>query len=1520
MARFGLPDREGLYDPANEHDACGVGFIANIKGVASHDIIMKGIEILVNLTHRGAVGSDPLTGDGAGILMQLPDEFFREKCSGLGFELPARGRYAVGMVFLPQSQFAQRQCEEILEQVVATEGCSVLGWRDVPMNREVLGVTSKATCPVVRQLFIGGDFPDQDAFERRLYIIRRLAEKRVEESLGTRDAEAFYVPSMSSRTIVYKGMLVANQVPGLYTDLTNPLMKSAIALVHQRYSTNTFPSWPLAHPFRMVAHNGEINTLRGNINNMRARYKSLLSRHFSREDMEKLLPVVIEGGSDSACFDNVLELLVLSGRTLPHAMMMMIPEAWGTKYHMGTDRRAFYEYHSMFMEPWDGPAAMAFSNGLQVGATLDRNGLRPGRYTVTKDGVIVLASETGVIDIPAEHVALKGRLMPGKMLLVDTELGRVLTDEEVKAGVCRSQPYRRWVAANHIDLRGLFEGTPDLVRRDGDEITELELAFGYTREDEDVIIHPMANDGYEPVGSMGNDTPLAVLSDEPQLLYNYFKQLFAQVTNPPIDPIREKLVMSLTTYIGRQGNLLEETPEHARMLKIRTPILTNADLELIRNAKHPEFRSKTLDTTFVAADGAAGMRAAIERLRREAESAIADGYAVIILSDRAVSPERAPIPALLAVSAVHQYKVRLGTSSQASLILESGEPREVMHFALLLGYGCGAINPYLAMEVIARMQEENRFAAETSAYDAIEHYCKAIESGLLKIFSKMGISTLRSYRGAQIFEALGLGKEFVDEFFTNTPSRIGGIGIEEVAKETLLRHAEAFKSRRVGPLMLPVGGVYSLRRGGERHLWTPTAIQKLQLATRRADRKLYREFAQEINHQENRHVTLRSLLDFKVDPSKSIPLDEVERASDIVRRFVTGAMSFGSISREAHESMAIAMNRLGGMSNSGEGGEDRARYKPMENGDSRCSATKQVASGRFGVTAEYLVNAKELQIKMAQGAKPGEGGQLPGDKVNVEIASVRHSTPGVSLISPPPHHDIYSIEDLAQIIFDLKNVNPAARINVKLVSEIGVGTVAAGVSKGHADAVLVSGGDGGTGASPISSIKHAGIPWELGLSETQQTLVKNGLRSRIRVQTDGQMRTGRDVAVAFMLGAEECTFATAALVTLGCVMMRKCHKNTCPVGVATQDPELRKRYNGHPDYLVNYFHFVAEELREIMAALGVRTVDELVGRVDFLKVRDTVTHWKAKTLDFSGILFIPDRANDKALRKIQEQDHDLGNILDRKLIESAKPALEKKKAVKLAFPIANVNRATGTMLSGEIAKRYGHEGLAEDTVDITFTGSAGQSFGAFGANGLTLRLKGDANDYFGKGLSGAKMIVTPPAKAAFDPAKSVIIGNTAFYGATCGQSYINGLAGERFCVRNSGVRCVVEGVGDHGCEYMTGGVVVVLGRTGVNFAAGMSGGIAFVYDPNQDFDLRCNLDMVDLETVEEEDEAILRQMIEKHLEYTGSRLAKSMLDSWSETLPLFVKVMPMEYRRALGLMSKMDRESRKTKEELVTRG
>jgi glutamate synthase domain-containing protein 2/glutamate synthase domain-containing protein 1/glutamate synthase domain-containing protein 3 len=1497
----GFPTVQGLYDPKSEHDSCGVGFVVNIDGAKSHGIIAKGIEVLKNLEHRGAIGGDQKTGDGAGILFQIPDALLRRECRVLKVDLPDPGRYGVGMIFLPRHNGLQRESMRLLEKTAASEGLKFLGWRDVPVDDTVIEGQARSEQPVIRQCFMDGGGLEWEDLDRKLYVIRRIVERRAEEIAGSNDC--FYVVSLSCRTINYKGLFTGTQLPGYYKDLRDPNTLSALAVIHQRYSTNTFPSWELAQPFRYLAHNGEINTLRGNLNHIRSRETSLRSDLLGH-DIKKILPVIDEKGSDSSCLDNALELLLSAGRSLAHSMLMLVPEAWGVKYPIGPDQRGFFEYHAGLMEPWDGPAAVAFSNGFQVGAMLDRNGLRPARYTVDKKGFMAFASEAGVLDFPPEEIAEKGALRPGQMILVDLKKRRVLKNGEIKTLCARSQPYRRWVEENKITLRG-FYGDVASIEPDLDRLQFRQRLFGYTREDLDMLIAPMASQGQEPVGAMGADTPLAVLSEKNQLLYGYFKQLFAQVTNPPIDPVREELVMSTMTFIGNPGNILSEGPQNSRLIKLQHPVLANEDLRRIRDLNVTGFRSLTLPMGFPAGGSGTKLEVTLEELCGKAEKAVAQGRSLIILSDRNLPENTAPIPALLAVSVVNQHLVRKGIRTSAGVILETGEPREVMHIALLLGYGATAVNPYLAFETVASMALRKELNKDLSVAMAIENYIKSLVKGLLKVMSKMGISTLRSYRSAQVFEAVGLNSDLTERFFRGTSSRIEGIGLNEIAKEANRRYHEAHEPTPEIPRILPSGGHYRLRRDGERHLFNPDSITKLQQAVRRDDYGLYREYAALINEQEEGLSTIRGLFRFReVEP---VPPEEVEPVEEIVKRFVTGAMSFGSISREAHETIAIAMNRLKAMSNSGEGGEDPERYKPMPNGDNLCSAVKQVASGRFGVTAEYLVNARELQIKVAQGAKPGEGGQLPGHKVNEEIARVRHSTPGVTLISPPPHHDIYSIEDLAQLIFDLKNVNPDARISVKLVSEIGVGTVAAGVAKAHADMVLISGYDGGTGASPLSSIRHAGAPWELGLSETQQTLVQNGLRSRIRVQVDGQMKTGRDVVIAALLGAEEYGFATAALVVLGCVMMRKCNANTCPVGIATQDPRLRERYTGRPEYLQTYFNMVAREVREYMARLGCRRLDELIGRSDLIEMNRAVDFWKTGGLDFSRLLYRPEEADNMPRRRTERQVHNIHDVMDRSLIEEAMPALEAGKKVVIERSIRNVNRTTGAMLSGEIARRYGNRGLPEDTICCHFRGAAGQSFGAFAAGGLTLILEGEANDYLGKGLSGGKIIVKPYPGADFDPSENILAGNVLLYGATGGEVYIHGMAGERFAVRNSGACAVVEGVGDHGCEYMTGGRVVVLGETGINFGAGMSGGIAYVYDPGRRFDDRCNLDMVDLELVTDaEDIRELRTMIHKHLQHTGSKRAGDILADWDACLPFFVKVFPMEYRRVLGMMSKED--------------
>lgn len=1512
MKNTTFPEKQGLYDPSNEHDSCGVGFVVNIDGRKTHAIIERGVEVLGKLEHRGATAGDDKTGDGAGILVQIPDQLLREACAAQKIILPPPGQFGVGMIFMPQDEHERGECQRIVQQVVREEGLAFLGWRTMPVCSDALGKKAKAEQPFMMQCFISAKEKviGQDELERKLYIVRRQSELRVQQALELNDR--FYIPSLSTRTIVYKGLMMGTQLTEFYLDLQDKNFVSAFAVIHQRYSTNTFPSWKLAQPFRYLAHNGEINTLRGNLNQMQAREKFLKSPLFG-DNLQKVIPVIDESGSDSACLDNALELLHSCGRDLPHALMMLVPQAWGLKYPIGPDLRGFFEYHAGLMEPWDGPAALAFSDGLSVGALLDRNGLRPARYTITKDRFMVLASETGVLDFDADNIEEKGALRPGQIILVDLEKKRVIKNTEIKTFYTRRQPYRRWVAENKIELHGLFNDVA-AVEPDANKLFFREKLFGYTREDLEMIIAPMAVKGAEPVGSMGSDVPLAVLSEKPQLLYWYFKQLFAQITNPPIDPIREELVMSLMTFMGNPGNILSEIPQNSRLIKLRHPILSNEDLERIQSLSLQEFWTTTLYLGFSAKGNGDDLSEAVGQLCRAAEASVANGCSIIILSDRNLPEDLAPIPALLAVSAVNRYLIDKGMKAGVDIIVETAEAREVHHMALLLGYGAAAINPYLVFEIIADLAIRKVLVPSIPVTKAIENYIDALCHGLLKIMSKMGISTLRSYRGAQLFEAIGLSCDVVERYFTGTASRIEGIGMEEIAAEAKARYKTAYEASPTPSTLLSSGGQYRYRRGEERHLWTPETISLLQDATRTNNYDKYKKYAALVNDQTKAQSTLRGLFTFK--KTKSISVEQVEPESAIIKRFVTSAMSFGSISREAHETLAIAMNRLGARSNSGEGGEDPERYKLLPNGDSRGSAIKQVASGRFGVTAEYLVNAKELQIKIAQGAKPGEGGQLPGHKVNAEIARVRHSTPGVTLISPPPHHDIYSIEDIKQLIFDLKNVNPKARVSVKLVSEMGVGTIAAGVAKAHADMVLISGYDGGTGAAPLSSIKHAGVPWELGLAETQQTLVLNHLRSRIRVQTDGQLKTGRDVIIAALLGAEEFGFATAPLVVCGCIMMRKCHLNTCPVGVATQDEELRKRFSGKPEYVVNFFQMIAKEVREYMAMLGVRTIDELVGRSDLLETNEAINFWKAKGLNFSRI-FAQTLINEKGARRFMEdQGRSLENVLDQKLIAGAQPALTDKKPVMLEMPLKNTDLTVGAMLSGEIAKRYGAQGLKDDTITCKFIGAAGQSFGAFAMKGLTLILEGESNDYLGKGICGGKIIVKPLSTSAFNPSRNIICGNVLLYGATSGEVYIHGRAGERFAIRNSGASAVIEGIGDHGCEYMTGGRIVILGGTGVNFAAGMSGGIAYVYDPDNKLDGRCNLDMVDLELVtEREDIKELKGLIERHVQYTGSPKAKDILDRWEFCLPSFVKVLPMEYRRILGKMMKEDEQAERKEVE-----
>jgi glutamate synthase domain-containing protein 2/glutamate synthase domain-containing protein 1/glutamate synthase domain-containing protein 3 len=1506
----------GLYDKNFEHDACGVGFLVNIDGKRTHSIIRDGYTILVNLTHRGACGCDPETGDGCGMLIQLPHDFFAEEAERLGFSLPAPGYYGVGMVFLPRDRESREACIDIMNHAIAEEGQRVLGWREVPRDSSRLGWLARENEPVIQQVFIGAR-PGQDpmAFERKLYVIRKVAWNRIRTS-SLPGKDDYYVPSMSSRTIVYKGLMLPEAMDKYYLDLANPKVTTALALVHQRYSTNTLPAWPLAHPFRYLAHNGEINTLRGNINMMASREYHLESPVFEPGDIRKLIPIVTAGASDSAIFDNALELLVLGGRSIEHAVAMMIPEPWSGHESMPDDKKAFYEYHACLMEPWDGPASIAFTDGVRIGAVLDRNGLRPSRYWVTADNQVIMASEVGVLDIPQSKILQKGRLQPGRMFLVDTAEKRIVDDSEIKEKFARRRPYRQWLDTYRLVLPQKVEHT-DAPPQEPASLLERQAAFGYTQEDLEVIMIPMAKDGKEPVGSMGNDTALAVLSSRPQLLFNYFKQLFAQVTNPPIDSIREEIVMSLETDIGRERNLLDETPEHCQLLHLKTPILTNEQLAYIKKLDRPGFKTVVLSTLFPVAEGPEGLERRLDDLCKEAEQALDEGATLLVLSDRGVCREYAAMPSLLAVGGVHHHLVRQHRRTECGLIVESGEPREVHHFCLLTGYGAGAVNPYLAFETLEELVRQE-VLVEQYPGEAIKKYVKAVELGLLKVMSKIGISTQQSYRCAQIFEALGLGEALIERCFAGTPSRIGGIGIREVAVESLMRHAAAFPERPGRPLTLDPGGQYRWRRRGEFHQWNPETVAQLQYATRKNSYEAYKAFAEEVNNRNRTLATLRGLLRFK--PGTPIPIEEVEPAKEIVKRFCTGAMSFGSISREAHETLAIAMNRLGGRSNTGEGGEDPRRFFPDENGDLRRSAIKQVASGRFGVTNEYLVNADELQIKMAQGAKPGEGGQLPGHKVFEEIAKVRYSTPGVELISPPPHHDIYSIEDLAQLIHDLKNANIYAKVSVKLVAEVGVGTIAAGVSKGKADLVLISGHDGGTGASPLTSIKHAGLPWELGLAETHQVLVENNLRDRIRVQVDGQLKTGRDIVIGAMLGADEFGFATAPLIVSGCIMMRKCHLNTCPVGIATQDPELRKKFAGKPEYVVNYFFFVAEEVREIMAQLGFRTFNEMIGRADMLEFDPLPHHWKAKYLDFSRILRVPTPWPGSTLYQSKEQDHGLDKALDHLLMDKARPTLERKEPVRFSVSIRNTHRTVGTMLSSELTRRHklgmytGH--LPEDTVWIDCYGVGGQSFGAFIIQGVTLNVYGELNDYAGKGLSGGKLIVQPPADFKGIPEENIIVGNVALYGATGGEAYFRGVAGERFCVRNSGAWAVVEGVGDHGCEYMTGGRAAILGPTGRNFAAGMSGGIAYVYDPEGKFPILCNKGMVDLKPLHEKSIPELRWMLERHVQYTGSTVAANLLANWDESLRRFVRVMPRDYARVLKKPQETAAEKSRTQEKV----
>ncbi|HRF61699.1 MAG TPA: glutamate synthase large subunit [Candidatus Competibacter sp.] len=1533
-----LPASEGLYDPRNEHDSCGIGFVVDIKNRKSHQPVRQGLEILANLSHRGAVGADPLAGDGAGILVQLPDAFLRAECANLGIHLPQPGDYAVGMIFLPRDPAARAQSEAALETCVATEGQTVLGWRDVPTDNSCLGHSVRPTEPVIRQIFIqrGANCPDGDAFERKLFVIR----KQTHHIIWSRDLpsrQQFYVASLSSRTLVYKGMILSRNIGVYYPDLRDTRLESALALVHQRFSTNTFPSWALAHPFRYLCHNGEINTLRGNINWMLARRHNMKSERLGA-DLDKLWPLIGDGASDSATFDNALELLLAGGYSLPHAMMLMVPEAWSDNPLMDPKRRAFYEYHAALMEPWDGPAAIAFTDGRQIGATLDRNGLRPARYLVTDDDQVIMASEMGVLPVPEEKIVKKWRLQPGKMLLIDLEQGRIIDDDEIKEQLASTHPYQAWLDATQIHLRDLpVEVGP--MAPDTGTLLRRQQAFGYTQEDVRAFLVPMAVNGEDPIGSMGRDIPPAVLSGRPKLLYDYFKQKFAQVTNPPIDPIREELVMSLVSFVGPRPNLLDlgSGGTHKR-LEVKRPILDNEDLERIRRIEYhvdKAFRTKTLSICYPVERGADGMARALEDLCREAADVVRHGNNIIILSDRSMDADHIAIPALLATAAVHHHLIRTGLRTEVGLVVETGEAKRVHDFCLLAGYGAEAINPYLAFDTLSSMLPGlQQKLTETEAH---EHYTKAISKGILKVMSKMGISTYQSYCGAQIFEAVGLAGEFVDHYFTGTQGVIEGVELEEISQETVRRHRLAFGDAPLYRNALDVGGELAFRIRGEEHAWTPETIALLQHAVRSGDYRQFKQYSQVMNDQRDHLRNLRGLFEFRLT-SQSLPLDEVEPASEIVKRMATGAMSFGSISWEAHTTLATAMNRLGAKSNTGEGGEDPIRYQPLENGDSIRSAIKQVASGRFGVTAEYLVNADALQIKMAQGAKPGEGGQLPGHKVNDWIARVRHSTPGVGLISPPPHHDIYSIEDLAQLIFDLKNANPQADISVKLVSEIGVGTVAAGVAKAHADHVTISGEDGGTGASPLTSIQNAGSPWEIGLAETHQTLVRNHLRGRIAVQVDGGLRTGRDIVIGALLGADEFGFGTGALIAAGCVMMRKCHLNTCPVGVATQDAELRKRFPGQPAHIINFFTFLVQEVRELMAQLGFRTFDEMIGRADRLDMRRAIHHWKARGLDFTRLLAMPPAPAGVATHHREKQDHGLSGVLDHRLIAQAQPALESRQPVRIETPIRNTDRTTGAMLSGQVARRYGHAGLPNDTIHIRLHGTAGQSFGTFLAHGVTLELTGEANDYVGKGLSGGRIIVRPSSDSRLRAEENIIVGNTVLYGAIAGECYFRGVAGERFAVRNSGAVAVVEGTGDHGCEYMTGGVVVVLGPTGRNFAAGMSGGVAYVLDETGDFALRANKAMVALEPLNDTEETLnvrvlrddwsglaqaelpedmlrhdakrLQILIARHYLHTGSEPAHRVLEHWRELLPKFVKIMPLDYRRALQDMQAKVRAAR----------
>ncbi len=1489
----------GLYDPAFEHDACGIGFVAHIKGIKSHQNVGDALTILENMEHRGASGSEVNTGDGAGIMIQIPHEFFFDELLYKGLHLPNVGEYGVGFIFFPTEKGIAAECKEIFERAAEKLNIEIIGYRQVPVNRTNIGPTALSVEPIMEQVFVKKPEHEKDAedFERKLFVLKNYATHTINNSIK-KEAIGFYMTSFSQNIIVYKGQLTSHQVREYFHDLSDKRVVSAFGLVHSRFATNTFPSWKLAQPFRYIAHNGEINTLQGNLNWLRSNESSFFSPYFSKEELDMILPVVNGGQSDSACLDNVIELLTLSGRSLPHVMMMLIPEAWDGNDLMDPVKKAFYEYHAAIMEPWDGPASISFTNGKMIGATLDRNGLRPSRYCVTKDDRVIMASETGALPVDQATIIEKGRLQPGKMFVVDMEAGRIISDTELKENICSQQPYGDWLNKYKIRLEELPEPRIQFTHLEHDQIFKYQKAFGYSKEDLEQIIIPMALDGKEPIGSMGTDTPLAVLSDQPQHITSYFKQLFAQVTNPPIDPIRERMVMSLATFVGSQGSLLIEDPMASHCVALKHPILSNHELEKIRSIDTGIFQAKTLQCYFRADAKEGSLKKGLDRLCRYAVDAVEDGFEVLVLTDRSIDSEHAAIPSLLACSTVHHHLIKKGLRGKVGIIVEAGDVWEVHHYACLIGFGATAINPYLAMSSIRDMKLTDHIKTDLDHLYLKKNYIKAVNEGLYKVFSKMGISTLQSYQGAQIFEIIGINKEVVNKHFTGATSRIEGMGLDEIAKEILAKHNIAFPKKLATIDRLPEGGVYQWKRRGEAHLFNPQTIHALQHATSTGDYASFKKYSKLVNDQGDKACTLRSLFDFK--PTRpSISIDEVEPASAIYKRFATGAMSFGSISWEAHTTLAVAMNRLGGKSNTGEGGEDPIRYEKMENGDSMRSAIKQVASARFGVTSEYLTEADEIQIKMAQGAKPGEGGQLPGEKVDDWIGRTRHATPGVGLISPPPHHDIYSIEDLSQLIFDLKNANRAARINVKLVSKAGVGTIAAGVTKAKADVVLIAGFDGGTGASPLSSIKHTGLPWELGLAETHQTLVKNKLRSRVVVQADGQMKTGRDIAIAALLGAEEWGVATAALVVEGCILMRKCHMNTCPVGVATQDPELRKRFKGNPDHVVKFFEFITEELREIMAELGFKTVNEMIGQADALRMRDNINHWKYKNLDLSAVLYKEPADASVGLYQTETQDQGLSEVLDWKLLAAAQPAILKKEKVSAAFEIKNTNRTVGTILSNEISKVYKGAGLPEDTIHFKFTGTAGQSFGAFNTAGVTLELEGDANDYFGKGLSGAQLIVYPDKKASFVPEENIIIGNVAFYGATSGSSFIRGKAGERFAVRNSGALLVVEGVGDHGCEYMTGGLAVILGPTGRNFAAGMSGGIAYVYNVQNDFDPLCNKEMVDLDPVGAEDIPELQKMIQAHYDKTGSTVAKFILSDLENQLNHFIKVFPRDYKKVL---------------------